>query len=157
MDIIWITLGFILILAGIVGSFLPVIPGLPFSFAGLLTLQLTTTPPFSVMFYVYWALIVVVVMSLETIIPAVGTKKFGGSKEGIIGCIVGGVVGLFLFPPFGIVIGPIIGAFLGEVYVGKSSNQALKAAIGSFIGFFVGTVVKVVTALIIGFYFVTNV
>lgn len=157
MDILWISLGFILILAGIVGAFLPILPGLPFSFAGLLTLQFTSNPPFTVMFLVYWALIVVVVMSLESIIPAVGTKKLGGSKEGIIGCIVGGILGLFLFPPFGIVIGPIIGAFLGEVYVGKTSNQALKAAMGSFIGFFVGTVIKVVTALIIGFYFITNV
>jgi uncharacterized protein YqgC (DUF456 family) len=156
MEILWISIGVVFILTGIIGSFLPVMPGLPFSYAGLLMLQLTGTPPFSVMFLVYWALIVIVVMSLESIIPAVGAKRFGGSKEGIIGCLVGAVLGFLFFPPFGIVIGPIIGAFAGEISVGKTSQQAMRSAIGSFIGFFVGTVIKVVTALIIAYYFFTN-
>ncbi|TVR35513.1 MAG: DUF456 family protein [Balneolaceae bacterium] len=156
MEILWISIGVVFILTGIIGSFLPVMPGLPFSYAGLLMLQLTGTPPFSVMFLVYWALIVIVVMSLESIIPAVGAKRFGGSREGIIGCLVGAVLGFFFFPPFGIVIGPIIGAFAGEIFVGKTSQQAMRSAIGSFIGFFVGTVIKAVTALIIAYYFFTN-
>jgi uncharacterized protein len=157
MDIIIITLGVILILTGIIGSFLPVIPGLPFSYAGLLMLQLTGTPPFSVMFLVYWAIIVVVVMSFESIIPAIGAKQFGGSRSGIIGCLIGAVLGFIFFPPLGIVIGPVIGAFAGEIYAGKTSELALKAAIGSFIGFFAGTVIKVVTALVIAYYFFTSI
>jgi len=156
MEILWISIGVVFILIGIIGSFLPIMPGLPFSYAGLLMLQLTGTPPFSVMFLVYWALIVIVVMSLESIIPAVGTKRFGGSREGIIGCLVGAVLGFFFFPPFGIIFGPIIGAFAGEIFVGKTSQQAMRSAIGSFIGFFVGTVIKVVTALIIAYYFFIN-
>ena len=157
MEMLFILLGACFIIVGIIGSFLPILPGLPFSYAGLLMLQLTSTPPFTVMFFVYWALIVVVVMSLESIIPAVGTKQFGGSKEGLIGCLIGAVLGFLFFPPFGIIFGPIIGAFIGEIYVGKTSEQALKAAMGSFIGFFVGTVIKVVTALIMAYYFFTNV
>jgi uncharacterized protein len=156
METILVIIGAILILFGIIGAFLPIVPGLPFSYAGLLLLQFTSSPPFQVMFFVYWALIVVVVMSLENIIPAVGAKRFGGSKEGIIGCLAGAIIGFFFFPPFGIIIGPMVGAFLGEVITGKSSDQAMKAAIGSFIGFFVGTVIKVVTALIMAWYFFTN-
>lgn len=157
MEIIFIIIGVILILTGIIGSFLPIMPGLPFSYAGLLMLQLTGNPPFSVMFLVYWALIVVVVMSFESIIPAVGAKQFGGSRSGIIGCLIGAVLGFIFFPPFGIVIGPVIGAFTGEIYDGKTSKLALKAAIGSFIGFFAGTVIKVVTALIMAYYFFSNI
>lgn len=157
MEIIFIIVGSFLILAGIVGAFIPILPGLPFSYAGLIMLQFTSHPPFTLMFFVYWAIIVGVVMSLESIIPAVGTKRFGGSKEGIIGCVLGGILGFIFFPPFGIIIGPIIGAFAGEIYVGKTSEQALRAAIGSFIGFFVGTVIKVVTALVMAYYFFTNI
>lgn len=156
METLFIILAAFLIIAGIIGAFLPVMPGLPFSYLGLLILQFTSEP-FSVMFLVYWAIIVVVVMSLENIIPAVGAKRFGGSKEGIIGCLIGGVLGFFVFPPFGIVIGPIVGAFIGEIYVGKTSHQALKAAMGSFVGLFVGTVIKVITALIIAYHFFTNI
>ena len=157
MELLWIIIGALLIIFGLIGSFLPVIPGLPFSFVGLLMLQLTSNPPFSVMFFVYWALIVVVVMSLESIIPAAGAKRFGGSREGIIGCLLGALIGLFFFPPFGIVIGPMIGAFAGEIYSGKQSDQALRAAFGSFVGFFVGTVIKVATALVMAYYFFTNI
>ncbi|PWN05741.1 DUF456 domain-containing protein [Rhodohalobacter mucosus] len=156
MDIILVIIGAVLILFGIAGAFLPVVPGLPFSYLGLLVLQFSSAHPFGVMFFVYWALVVVVVMSLENIMPAVGARRFGGSREGIIGCLAGAVVGLFFFPPFGIVIGPIVGAFLGELTTGKTSNMALQSAIGSFIGFFVGTVIKVVTALIMAWYFFTN-
>jgi uncharacterized protein len=157
MELLWIIIGALLIIFGLIGSFLPVIPGLPFSFVGLLMLQLTPEPPFSMMFFVYWALIVVVVMSLESIIPAAGAKRFGGSREGIIGCLLGALIGLFFFPPFGIVIGPMIGAFAGEIYSGKQSDQALRAAFGSFVGFFVGTVIKVATALVMAYYFFTNI
>lgn len=157
MEIIWIIIGIIFIITGIVGSFLPVMPGLPFSYAGLLMLQLTSQPPFGLMFLVYWAIIVVVVMSLESIVPAAGTKKFGGSSYGVAGTLLGAIFGFFLYPPFGIIFGPIIGAFAGEVFAGKTSRQALTAAIGSFIGFFIGTVIKVVTALIIAYYFFSNI
>lgn len=157
METLWIIVGVLFILAGIIGAFLPVVPGLPFSYGGLLMLQLTSEPPFSVMYMVYWALIVVVVMSLENIIPAAGVKRFGGSVRGIIGCIAGAVLGIFLFPPYGIVIGPVVGAFAGELLDGKDSQQALRAAMGSFLGFFVGTVIKVVTALIIAYIFFSHI
>jgi uncharacterized protein YqgC (DUF456 family) len=153
MDILIIVIGAALIIAGIIGSFLPVFPGLPFSYLGLLALQLTSTTPFTAMFLVYWAIIVVVVMSLENILPAVGSNRLGGTRYGVWGCIIGGIAGLFLFPPFGIIFGPMAGAFIGELVAGQNSDKALRAAIGSFIGFFVGTVIKVVVSFVLAFYF----
>lgn len=154
MDILLIIIGAALILTGIIGSFLPVLPGLPFSYLGLLALQITSFAPFTAMFLVYWAIVVIVVMSLESILPAVGSERMGGTRYGIWGCIIGGVAGIFLFPPIGIVIGPMVGAFVGELLSGQKSDLALRAAIGSFIGFFVGTVIKVAVSLVIAFHFV---
>ncbi len=153
MDIIIIIIGSALMLAGIIGAFLPVLPGPPISYAGLLLLQFTSTPPFTTMFLVYWAIIIAIVMSLENILPAVGSKRMGGTRYGMWGCIIGGAVGLFIMPPFGIILGPMVGAFIGELISGQKSDQAMRAAFGSFVGFFVGTVIKVVVSVVLAFYF----
>lgn len=154
MDTLLICIGAALMFAGIIGAFLPVLPGPPISYAGLLLLQFTSPTPFTTMFLVYWAIIVVIVMSLENLLPAVGSNRMGGTRYGVWGCIIGGVIGLFLFPPLGIIFGPIVGAFIGELVSGQTSDRALRAAIGSFIGFFAGTVIKVAVSLTLAFYFV---
>ncbi len=156
METIWITIGILFILAGIIGSFLPVIPGPPLGYIGLLLLQLTDNYGFSIMFLVIWGLIVVVVVTLENILPAIGTQQSGGTRYGIWGCLAGVVVGLF-FPPFGIVFGPLIGAFAGELIAGQKSDAAMRSAIGSFIGFFVGTLLKVIVSVMMAYYFVVNI
>jgi len=156
METLLIIIAAILVISGIIGSFLPVIPGPPLSYIGLLILQLTDSYGFSIMFLAIWGLIVVVVVTLENILPAIGTQQTGGSQYGIVGCMAGIVAGLF-FPPFGIVLGPLIGAFAGEIIAGKKSDAALKSAVGSFIGFFIGTVLKVVVSLMLAYYFVTNI
>ena len=136
MDIIWIVIGGILMLVGIVGCILPIIPGPPISFIAMLMLQLTEKAPFEERFLWIWAFITAVVTVMDYVIPIYGTKKFGGTKRGMWGSTIGLFAGLFLFPPFGIIIGPFVGAFLGEMSTGKSDNKkALRSAFGSFIGF----------------------
>lgn len=137
------------------GSFLPVVPGPPLSYVGLLVLQLTSSHPFGWQFFIIWGLVVVALMILDNVIPAYGTKKFGGSAYGIWGCIAGMIVGLF-FPPWGLVLGPLAGAFLGELLAGKKSDQAMRSAIGSFMGFLVSTVLKVAASGLMGYYFFIN-
>lgn len=154
METILIIIGSLLIIAGFIGSFLPVIPGTPLSYLGLLALQLTSSHPFSTQFLIIWALVVGVLMVLDNVIPAYGTKKFGGSVYGIWGCIVGIFIGLF-FPPVGLVAGPLVGAFAGEMIGGKNSDQALRSAWGSFVGFMVSTVLKVMASGLMGYYFFT--
>lgn len=89
MEIILIIAGTLFILTGITGSFLPVIPGPPLSYVGLLLLQLTSPSPFSGSFLIGWAIVVVLVSSLEHLIPAIGSNRMGGSKYGVWGCIIG--------------------------------------------------------------------
>jgi len=155
METLLIILGALCILAGFIGSLLPVVPGLPFSYVGLLLLQFTSAAPFTLQFFIIWALIIVVIMVLDNVIPVYGAKKYGGSPFGVWGSILGLLAGLF-FPPFGLIIGPIAGAFLGEMIGGKTSDQAFRAAWGSFVGFMASTLLKVIASLMMGYYFFVN-
>ena len=153
MDYVLIGFGIILLITGILGCVLPVIPGPPLNYLGLLLLHLTERYQFSTKFMVTWAIITVVVYALDYVIPAWGTKKFGGSKRGVWGSVIGLVVGLFFFPPFGIIIGPFAGAVIGELSAGKDSGAALKSGFGSFIGFLLGTLLKLIASGMMTWYF----
>lgn len=156
MEIIWVILGAAFIIAGLIGAFLPVVPGLPFSYVGLLILQLLHTP-FSVTFMLVWlAIILVVSFVLDNVIPAWATKKSGGSPYGVTGSVLGLVVGLF-FPPIGFVIGPLLGAFIGEIISGQKSDRALKSALGAFAGFMAVTGLKVMAAGMMAYYYFANI
>ena len=118
-------------------------------------IHLTNAIPYNWTFILSTLVIAVVVYILDYIIPVLGTKKFGGSKYGIIGTTVGLVVGLIFLGPFGIIIGPFVGAFIGElIYDNENSNRAFKAAIGSFIGFLFSTGLKfIVSSIYAGLFF----
>jgi len=153
LDIVLVVLGICLLIVGLVGCILPVIPGPPLSYVALLLLQATTFGDFSVAFLVITALITVVVTVADYVLPAWGTKKWGGSRAGTIGAIVGLLIGLF-FLPIGIIVGPFVGAFVGELIIGRDTNAALRSGLGSFIGFLLGTVVKLTVGVaFIYFYF----
>jgi uncharacterized protein YqgC (DUF456 family) len=131
-------------LVGIIGSFIPVIPGPPLSWLGLLLLYNTEEVPFDLWFIVVTGVIALLATLLDYYLPVVGTKKYGGSKRGVWGAIIGLFVAVF-FPilgPFGILIWPFLGAFLGELSQQKSQKNALRAAWGSFLGFLTGTLIK---------------
>ncbi len=153
VDYILIGFGIVLILLGLLGGILPILPGPPLSYVGLLLLHFTERYQFSTNFLTVWAVITVVVYALDYIVPAWGTKKFGGSKRGIWGSIIGLVLGIFVFPPLGIIIGPFIGAVVGELTGGKDSGAALKSGFGSFLGFLVGTLLKLITSGFMTWYF----
>ena len=149
MDIFLLILGFFVVLLGIIGSFLPVLPGPLTSWAGLLILSLTTAVPMNWTFLGITLGVAIAIWIIDYFIPAMGTKKFGGSRYGVIGTMAGLILGLLFFPPFGIIIGPFIGAYLGEMMKdNKDSKRALKAAFGSFIGFLTSTFLKFIAAVV---------
>ena len=153
MELLWISLGVICILIGLIGAFLPVIPGLPFSYAGLWILQLSGAAQFSTFFLVTWGIVIVVVLLLENVIPAYTTKKYGGTVYGVTGSTIGMILGMLFFPPLGFFLGTLVGAFLGEMIYKQDVNIAFKSAWGSFIGFLTGTMIKVTIAAMIAFSF----
>lgn len=150
MDFILVIIGFLLMLIGILGSFLPVLPGPPVSWVGLLLLHATSVIPLNWTFLGITLAIALVVLALDYIIPAMGTKKFGGTRAGVIGTTIGLVVALF-FPilgPFGIIIWPFVGALVAELLNKADKKTATKAAFGSFLGFLTGTFLKFMVAII---------
>src|SRR5690554_5087687 len=106
MDILLLSIGAILMVVGILGSFLPVLPGVPLSWLGLLLLYLTPSVPMDYWFLGITFFVAVLIYALNLIIPAMGTKRFGGSRSGMIGATIGLVVGLIAPIPFGVIIGP---------------------------------------------------
>jgi uncharacterized protein YqgC (DUF456 family) len=157
MDELLILSGFICIIVGIVGCILPVLPGPVISYAGLILLQLSSSHPFGIQPLVIYALLTTGVMLLDYIIPVYGTKKLQGSKYGIWGSGIGMAAGILFLFPAGIIIGPMAGAFIGELISGKEIRQALKSALGSFLGFLAGTTIKFLLSLSIAYYFVVTV
>ncbi len=153
MDYLLITLGIIFLLFGIAGAIIPVLPGPPMSYIGLLFLHFTGKYNFESNFLWLWAGITAAVYMADYVIPAWGTKTFGGSKRGVIGSIAGLILGLIFFPPFGIIIGPFVGAVAGELLAGKDSQAAIKSGFGSFIGFLAGTILKLIASGMMTWYF----
>ena len=158
MDIVLLVFGFIFMLVGILGSFLPVLPGPTISWIGLLLLYLTKVVPDDWLFLGITLVIALTVFALDYIIPAVGTKKFGGTRAGMLGTMIGLLVALF-FPilgPLGIIIWPFVGALVGELLNKADKKTATKAAFGSFIGFLTGTFLKfMVTIVYLGLFIMT--
>lgn len=153
MELLFISIGIILILLGLAGAFLPVIPGLPFSYAGLLVIHFSGVAQFSTFFLVAWGIVVVSILILENALPAYTTKKFGGTVYGVTGSTIGMILGILFFPPLGFFPGTLIGAFVGEMIYKQDVQVAFKSAWGSFIGFITGTVIKVTVAAMIAFSF----
>ena len=166
MDILLIVLGAICLLLGLIGCVAPVLPGVPLSYLGLLLLHFTDRVQFSWQFLVVWGVVVVVIQILDYFIPAWGTKKFGGTKYGVWGSTIGLFAGFFL-GPLGIIIGPFIGAVLGElIYFNRhpqpateqphntNFNRALRAGFGSFIGLLTGTLLKLACCGFATFYLI---
>ena len=141
MDIILIILGILCMIAGLVGCFLPILPGPPVAYTGLLLLHFTDKVHFTTTELLIWLLIVVIAQILDYFIPMLGSKYSGGSRWGTRGCLAGTLIGLF-FMPWGIILGPFLGAFIGELLGGQETGQALKSGLGSLLGFLFGTVLK---------------
>jgi uncharacterized protein YqgC (DUF456 family) len=153
MDTLWLVLGIMFMLAGLAGCILPFLPGPPLCYVALLVQQLREAPPYSTRFLIIWAVVVVVITVLEYAIPVYGAKRFGGSRYGVWGCTIGLILG-FWFGPLGIIAGPFIGAFIGELMATNNTDHALRAAFGSFIGFLVGTLIKLIACGVMTWYFV---
>ncbi len=153
MDWILIIFGALFILIGIAGAVLPVLPGLPLSYVGLLLLHFSSKAEFSTAFLLIWAAVVVLIQLLDFYLPLWGTKRFGGSKMGVRGSTIGLILGMFA-GPLGIVFGPFVGALVGELMNDNHFPTAIKAAFGAFLGFVIGTLSKIIAGLLMLYYFV---
>ena len=156
MEWLWITIGIILCIVAIAGSLLPLLPGPPIAYAGMLLQLFREENPFSTSLLIILGVVVVISLVLDYLIPIWGTKKFGGTKYGVWGCTIG-FIAAFWMGPVGVIVGPFIGAFVGELIGGKDSGKSLKAAFGSFVGFLLGSFLKLVVCFLMLYYIIASI
>jgi uncharacterized protein YqgC (DUF456 family) len=155
LTILLIILGLLMALAGLMGCVFPVIPGPPLSFLAILLLSYAKNwEPFGSLFLVLMACLALVVTVLDYIVSAFGAKKYGASRLGIAGSVLGMLVGILFFPPWGMLLGAIMGALGGELLAGKAGKEALRAGWGVIVGNMVGMGLKMAYAGVILFFYI---
>ena len=154
-DVIFITLSVILLLVGMVGTVIPVLPGVPLCWTALLMLKFAPL----VRDDISWTTIIVlgiiglIVSILDNLLPLWGTKQMGGNKKVVWGATIGLILGIFFGLP-GIIFGPFVGAFIGGVLSGSKFTNATLHAVGAFLGFAMGLTIKLITVGLILFFYV---
>ena len=138
---IFVTLSILLLLVGMVGTILPVLPGLIISFAGLLLYKFGANANLPMIWIYLFGALTLVSAVLNYVIPAKTNRKYGGTKWGSIGSVVGTILGMIFIPiPLGFLIGMFAGVFIGELLHDSSDKKkAFNSTKGAFIGFLYGT------------------
>ena len=147
----------VLLIAGLAGIILPILPGVPLAWLGFFIyaigtgfdrISITTTVVFSVL--------MVLTLVLDLVAPMLGASKYKASKLGILGSFIGLLAGIIVFGFWGIILGPFIGALLGELVARKQPKQAFKSAFGTLLGFLAGSLIKIIVVLTMAGFFVVS-
>ena len=150
MEWVWLILSWLILVVAMVGCLLPIIPGPPIAYGAVLLMDWAGGWTYGLKAHALILLAIVAVTILDFVVPTAGAKRFGASKTGTRMSIVGMLIGLIWFPPFGLLLGAGIGAFAGELLDGKREREALKAAWGVLIGTVAGIVLKMMVVVGIG-------
>lgn len=156
-EIIVIVIGSLFSILGIIGCIFPALPGPPLNYIALLLIHFTGIYEFTTTFLIVYLIINIVVQALDYVLPVYGAKRYGASKKGIWGSVIGIVLGFFFFPPFGVILGALIGAVAGELIAGKKESEAMRAGFATFIASLIMMVAKLALSVIMTFYFVKGV
>jgi uncharacterized protein len=156
MDYIYWGLIILLFIIAFIGLVYPVVPSVLFIAAGFILYGvLFTFEPFSWFFWLVQGLFIVLLFIADYVSNLVGVKKFGGTKAGIWGSTIGLLVGPFIIPAFGIIVGPFLGAVIAELIVHRTNvKEALKIGFGSVIGFISSVITKGIIQAVMIIYFI---
>ncbi len=154
MNELYIILEMILLISGIVGCIVPLLPGLPLSLLALIILDQTRVD-ISSNTMIAISIIVTLITVQDFILPGIATKRFQGTKYGFWGGTIGLFAGFVTPIPGRAIAGAFLGALMGEAINGKTYSKAIKPAIGSVIGVLLGTAGKVLTSIGIAIYYIT--
>lgn len=160
LDIVLIIIASILVIVGIIGCFLPVIPGPPISYAGVLVAYFVSNTNIQISTLIILGVFMVIVTILDFWIPSLATKKFGGTKWGSRGCLIGMLASLVGLKWWAIFIAPFAGAFLGELFYLKKHDMPVKGnvkylfktALGAFVGMMCGIIIKLIYSCFVLFF-----
>lgn len=155
--ILFAIIGSLLILTGLVGTILPVLPGLPIAWLGFFIYAIGTHfERISITALIVFSAITALIMLLDFVAPLLGAKKYRASKYGILGAFLGTILGIIVFGFWGIILGPFLGAFLLELVSNRRPQEAFKSAFGTFVGFVIGSLIKIILILTMGGFFVAS-
>jgi uncharacterized protein YqgC (DUF456 family) len=150
-----IIIGLLLAILGLIGCVLPMVPGPPLGFAALIILSFVKNwEPFGTIFLFVLGGLTGLLLLLDYVVPALGAKKYGASKLGVWGSVIGVLVGLLAFPPFGMFVGGFAGAVVGELWAGKAGDKALRAGWGVFLGNLANTGLKMALSAAMLFFYI---
>ena len=140
-------------LLGLAGCFIPVLPGPPVSYAALLLASFTRYAHFSWRFMALWLAVAVAVTAADAFLPALFTRRAGGSRAAAVGCTAGVAAGFFIMPPWGIIICSLLGALIGEWWAsGQLTGKAFRVAAGAVAAFAAGTAAKLTASAVMFYY-----
>ncbi|MDF9407339.1 MAG: hypothetical protein A4E52_00254 [Pelotomaculum sp. PtaB.Bin013] len=156
MSLVGIVIAVVFFTAGIIGTIMPVLPGAPLIWLGMLIYGIFVK--FNNMSWLFFAgqgLVVALVFLIDYLAGVWGVKRYGGSKAAVWGSVIGGILGILLLGPFGLIFGPFIGAVAGELYRKSDLNKAFQVGIGTLIGFLGGTILKLAVEVLMIIWFFT--
>lgn len=143
MSIFLIILSFVLLIVGLIGSFVPVIPGPPLAWIGLFVAFFSSNCNISIYTLIITFLLMVAISIFDYIIPSKMVEKSGGTKSGKRGALLGSLAGILFINPIILIFGSFIGAFIGEFINDKRNiKKAFKSALSSFVGFVLSSGLK---------------
>ena len=149
MDWLGLTIAVIIMFIGLAGTLLPLLPGAPLIILGMVVYGLFNGfEVFTTAFWLGQIVLLILIFATDYLAGAVGVKRYGGSKAAVWGSITGGVIGFFTFGPLGVLIGPFLGAVIGELITNRPIDQAINAGIGTLLGFAGGTLVKLLLEIV---------
>ncbi|HHX22778.1 MAG: DUF456 domain-containing protein [Tepidanaerobacteraceae bacterium] len=149
-----LVLAIILFILGLIGTFLPVLPGATLIYGGMLLYGIMTGfKTLNLTFYILQAVVLIIIFFIDFIASSIGTKRFGGSSQAVFGAGIGMFLGLILFPPLGIIIGPFLGAVITELLRGVETDQAVRIGFGTLLGILSGTLIKILAEILMIVYF----
>jgi len=143
VSIIGIILAVVFFTIGVLGTILPALPGAPLIWLGMLIygffVKFQNLP---LVFYIGQGLVVLLIFLIDYLASIWGVRRYGGSKEAVWGSVLGGLLGILVLGPFGLIFGPFVGAVVGELYRRSSLDKALEVGMGTLLGFLGGAVLK---------------
>ena len=151
----FVFVGFLFAAAGIIGCILPVIPGPPLSYCSLILISIARGwKVFTPRFLIIMGVLSVIAALMDYVIPLIFARRFGASRYGTLFSLIGMIIGVVFFPPFGLLIGAFLGAVIGEFIYNMNTHESLRAGFGVFLGTITSVFIKLGTSGVITFFFV---
>lgn len=158
METIYLLLTLVMFVMGIIGTILPALPGVIVIFGGMVLYGfMTNFAGLSIYFFIMQSAVMLVIFLVDFLASAVSTKKYGGSKQAAFGAVLGTIVGIMVFGPLGVIIGPFAGSVITEIIIGKQIKQAVIVGFGSLVGVIGGTIFKLLAEIVMIVYFFINI